>query len=207
MYREQTWQYGHGKVGYLEGDLAFLSLRQFRALPATPAALERALRREAMQTWSARHPGGGGATADQLIWDEALQVLQDPVAQPVRAAAFRVMAHLPDVRMLGRMRDPLGQVGYGVGTGPTTLGQIAIIDPAAGSLLAYEYMSGPPGAAGVKEPVIRRGGKRVQIAPPWVGRPDVSGPNMITCLLVTGWTNSQPPFARAARHFDALAGY
>jgi hypothetical protein len=185
---EQTWQYGQGRIGYLEGDLAFLTQAQFRALPATPRGLARALRREAMQTWSARHPGGGGATADQLIWDEALQVLQDPVSPQVRAAAFRVMAGLPGVRMLGLRRDPLGRTGYAFGTGRTALGEIAIIDPATGSLLASEFPSAP-----IRSPLIERRGYR--------------GPGSITCLLITGWTNRRPRFARTARHFDALIGY
>lgn len=185
---ERTWQYGQGKIGYLEGDLAFLTLAQFRALPATPRGLARALRREAMQTWTARHPGGGGATADQLIWDEALQVLQDPVSPQVRAAAFRVMARLPGVRMLGLRRDPLGRTGYAFGTGRTALGEIAIIDPATGSLLAYDFPSPP-----IPSPLIERRGYR--------------GPGSTTCLLITGWTNRPPRFARIARHYDALIGY
>lgn len=202
MNLERTWQYGQGKIGYLEGDLAFLTRAQFRALPATPRGLYRALYREAMQTWSAQHPGGGGATAGQLIWDEALQVLQDPVSPQVRAAAFRVMARLPGVRMLGYRRDPLGRSGYAFGTGHTALGEIAIIDPSTGSLLAYQIPSPPLGQV----PVIksRASGRFVSGL---VGRPDYAGPGFATCLLVTGWTNTPPRFARTARHFDALIGY
>jgi hypothetical protein len=204
---EETWDYGHGKVGYLEGDLSFLTLRQFRALPASTAGLARALRKEAMGTWSARHPGSGGATADQLIWDEALALLADPVSPRVRSAAFRVLAQLPGVRLLGRMRDPLGRSGYGIGTGRTALGEIAIIDPSTGSLLASEI----PGGSGGPTPAQARTMKRLRGRTPGrhsLVRPVRGAPwSFSTCLLVAGWTSTPPPFAATARHFDALSGY
>ena len=76
-----------------------------------------------------------GALADE----EAIErFIQDPVTPAVRAATFHVMAGLPGVRLLGKMRDPMGRPGYGVGSGASAPGDIAVIDPATGSLLAVE---------------------------------------------------------------------
>lgn len=41
----------------------------------------------------------------------ARSLLEDPAAPKVRAATYRMPADLPEVRSLGRVRDPLGQVG------------------------------------------------------------------------------------------------
>jgi hypothetical protein len=208
----QTWQHGHGTLGYLEGDLPPLTLRQFRQLPTTTARLMAALRHEAMRT----QPDGVGASADQLIWSEAINMLQDPVSQQVRAAAYRVMAELPRVRMLGRMRDPLGRAGYGVGTGPSALGEIAIINPATGSLLAYGNPGPPDGPTQAEAKRVRA--QAAQIAArmkdrktmndmvvrdllglaSWVRRADSTQWSRVTCVIAAGWTNTPPSFAGTA---------
>jgi hypothetical protein len=62
-----------------------------------------------------------------------------PLRPEVRAAVFRMMADLPGVRTLGRMRDPLGRDGIGIavsGSGAGTIGVQLIVDPATGHLLA-----------------------------------------------------------------------
>jgi hypothetical protein len=134
-----------GTVGYLEGDLSYWTARQFAALPGRAGPLRKVLRREAMQTWSARHLAGGGATANQLIWSESVQILRSPVSWQVRAAALRVLAGLPGVRSFGHMRDPRGRLGYGIGGGPVALSQIAVIDVKTGALLATEIVGTPVG--------------------------------------------------------------
>ena len=139
-----TWQVSDGSVGLVEGDEPGLTPAQFRAMPASPRALLARLRHYARATWCGRHPEAGCATIDQLVWSEAVNLLQDPVTSEVRAATFHVMADLPGVRLLGKMRDPIGRPGYGFGSGATAGGAIAVIDPNTGSLLAVEGVGSAP---------------------------------------------------------------
>jgi Sigma-70 region 2 len=132
------WQVSDGTVGLVEGDEPGLTPAQFRAMPASPRALLARLRHYAQATWCGSHHSWGCSTVDQIVWSEAVNLLQDPVTPAVRAATFHVMAGLPGVRLLGKMRDPMGRPGYGVGSGASAPGDIAVIDPATGSLLAVE---------------------------------------------------------------------
>ncbi len=146
-----TWQVSDGTVGYVEGDEPGLNATQFRQMPTAPSLLEAELRHYALLTWCASHPSNGCATVDQLIWAEALALLQDPVSAQVRSATFQVMAALPGVRLLSEMTDPLGRRGYAIAPGsqephygsydPTT---IIVIDPRTGSLLATEDIGPMP---------------------------------------------------------------
>ena len=113
-----TWQVSDGTVGYVEGDLPGLSAAQFRQLPATQEGMARVLRQYYKQLPCAteKHPTGC-STENQIIWDEAVRLLQDPVSQQVKAATFKVMAALPGVRVLGQMTDPLGRSGYALDPG------------------------------------------------------------------------------------------
>ena len=45
------------------------------------------------------------STVHQLMWAEALMLLQDPVSAPVRSATFKVMAGLPGVRLIGKIQS------------------------------------------------------------------------------------------------------
>ncbi len=149
--RGATWQVSDGTVGYVEGDEAGLNAAQFRQMPARPALVEARLRRYARLTWCASHPSSGCATVDQIVWAEALALLQDPVSAQVRSATFQVMAALPGVRLLGEMTDPLGRRGYVLAPGsqdphygqynPT---RVVVIDPRTGSLLATEDIGPMP---------------------------------------------------------------
>ena len=196
---------GRGTVGYLEGDLPYWTAQQFAALPDRAGQLRQVLRREAMRTWSARHPSGGGATANQLIWDEAVQILQSPVSWQVRAAALRVMAGLPEVRSFGHMRDPRGRLGYGIGGGPTALGQIAVLDIKSGALLATEIVGTPIGLPSSPAPKRLPGQRRP--CPAYVKTPGRHKPmcgrlyyhrvyagqlSSWNVILTAGWTNSAP---------------
>jgi hypothetical protein len=140
--RSATWQVSDGTVGYVEGDLAGLKAAQFRQMPTLPRLVEAMLRHYAMR---AHCSNPHCSTVDQLIWAEALALLQDPVSPQVRSATFTVMAGLPGVRLIGAMTDPLGRPGYALAPGsqdpnavprhfnPT---RVVLIDPRSGSLLA-----------------------------------------------------------------------
>jgi len=206
-----AWAVGHGKVGYIEGDLPFWTLRQFKALPANPGPLMHVLRQIALTLPSARDPGSGGATADQLIWDEAIQILQSPVRSQVRLTAALVLAELPGVRALGLMRDPLGRGGYGIGTGPSALGQIAVIDPRTGWLLAIEDPGTP---AGVTPGTLRRPTDLRCTKPghciyslPYYQRVYRGQLAFYTAVVTLGWTSSGPPLATPISPNSVLIGY
>ena len=89
-------------------------------MPTRPSAVAALLRHYAEQTYCAQHPSSGCSSVDQIVWLEALYLLQDPVPAQVRSATFKVMASLPGVRLLGPMTDPLGRVGYGLAAGRRT---------------------------------------------------------------------------------------
>lgn len=141
-----------GTVGYVEGDLPGLNAAQFSALPSSEPAIAKLLGDYYAQLrYCARNPKC--STKDQIIWAEAVMLLQDPVSAQVRAAAFRVMAGLPGVRSLGLMTDPLGRTGYALapaGQDPNAVPQdfnplrVILIDPHTGSLLATEELGPMP---------------------------------------------------------------
>lgn len=66
-----------------------------------------------------------------------------PVAPAVRASAYRILATLPEMKSLGRVKDPLGRTGEGIGyqvapaAGWKNAHQVVhVIDPATGLPLA-----------------------------------------------------------------------
>ena len=149
--RTATWQASDGTVGYVEGDEPGLKAAQFRRMPARPRLIEARLRRYARLTLCGKHPAGPCATVDQIVWAEAVALLQDPVSAQVRSATFKVMAALPGVRLLGQLTDPLGRAGYGLAAGPEephyghfNPTRAVIVDPRAGSLLAIEDIGPMP---------------------------------------------------------------
>ena len=149
--RTATWQVSDGTVGYIEGDEHGLDAEQFRHLPGAPSRLRAVLRHYAQQTFCGKRHVAGCSTVDQIVWAEALALLQDPVSAAVRSATFRVMAALPGVRLLGEMTDPLGRRGYAVAPGSEAphYGQfnptkVVLIDPGSGSLLATEDIGPMP---------------------------------------------------------------
>jgi hypothetical protein len=186
-----TWQVSDGTAGLVEGDEPGLTPARFRAMPASPPYLLARLRHYAMLTWCGRHLGGGCATVDQLVWGEAVNLLQDPVTSQVRAATFRVMAGLPGVRLLGKMRDPLGRPGYGFGTGPSAGGSIAVINPQTGSLLATEAVGHAPRTAGCPQQAAARVAERCH-GPSYYGRSYRGQVTGYEVLVSEGWTNASP---------------
>ena len=64
---------------------------QFRQLPTTQEGMARVLSQYYKQLPCAteKHPTGC-STENQIIWDEAVRLLQNPVSQQVKAATFKV---------------------------------------------------------------------------------------------------------------------
>jgi hypothetical protein len=164
---------------------------------------------DAMKTWSAQHPGGGGATVDQLVWGEALALLTDPVTPQVRAVAFKIMAGLPGVKSLGSIRDPLGRLGYGLGLGQSTetagVGeQFAVIDPSAGVLLGTTIVGHPEVCLRYQNPACDRNAPAgIKLSnghgTSYYGRKFVVATPIYWNLVVqTAWTSARPPLPPAS---------
>jgi hypothetical protein len=83
---------------------------------------------------------------------QAADLITMPVKPAVRAAAYRVMAEQPGVRVLGRVTDPLGRKGVGVafpGTHGTPLGSVEqrlVVDPSTGEMLCEQLVLVEPSA-------------------------------------------------------------
>ncbi|MFI2207184.1 CU044_5270 family protein [Streptomyces sp. NPDC020192] len=126
-----------------------VSYKALRALPATSDGLRRYL-----EGLYARGNGTEGAASDRSAWilRQAGNLATMPVKPGVRAAAYRVMAGLPGVRVVGHVTDPLGREGVGVefpGTYRTALGttkQRLVIDSSTGDLLSDELRLVEPSA-------------------------------------------------------------
>jgi hypothetical protein len=73
----------------------------------------------------------------------------DPITPQVRAAVFRVLATLPGVSSIGQVTDPLGRTGDGIELGAAGLpgGEVLVIAPASGALLADEYLTAGTGSS------------------------------------------------------------
>jgi hypothetical protein len=138
--RSYRWQVADGVVGYTESNLSGLSATSFAKLPADVTGLRRYLVGVAKSMGVAQGAKNEDEVVDALVWNEALNLLVDPVSDQVRASAYRVMAALPGVTTLGLIRDPFGRQGYGLRSAQSSLlpgnnGIGAIIDPATGALL------------------------------------------------------------------------
>ena len=219
--RSATWTVSDGTIGYVEGDEAGLNAAQFAQVPTQPRAVAAFLRHYAEMTPCVQHPSSGCSTEDQIVWNEALFLLEDPVSASVRSATFKVMASLPGVRSLGPMTDPLGRSGYGLAAGPQDPGnpnypnqvKAVVIDPASGTLLATEdvgpiprslqcsiqqYFVGRKLPKGFSGPVIQAGtlhGKRAVelcIGPSYLGRSYQGQVDDFVALVSAAWTNASP---------------
>lgn len=190
-----TWQAGNGIVGYVEGDEAGLTAAQFRQLPTSVAGVRALLRHDyAALPVCAKHPSQC-SSEDQIVWAEALALLQDPVSAQVRSATFKVMAALPGVRSLGLMTDPLGRQGYGLDAGPleptddsSHPEQVVIIDPGSGALLATEDLAPMPRS--VRCQLVIEGGTCVGSA--FIGRSYPGQVDDYVALVSASWTDASP---------------
>ncbi|YCK36334.1 hypothetical protein ACNF49_20305 [Actinomadura sp. ATCC 39365] len=133
---------GRGRVVPVTGRAPFsmagrdLTFRQIQELPADPAELKERV--------AAMLPAG---SADLLA--DALSGLlwSKPSPPAVRAAAYRALADLPDVRYLGGRADPLGRPGEAFSYPlPTGVRRTLIIDPATSQVLAGTDAGGTGGS-------------------------------------------------------------
>ncbi|MEU9388269.1 CU044_5270 family protein, partial [Streptomyces sp. NPDC048279] len=130
-----------------------VSYQDLRALPSTTAGLRRYL--EALY---AQDNGADGGTSGRGSWmlRQAGNLITMPVKPGVRAAAYRVMAGLPGVRVVGHVTDPLGREGVGVefpDAYPTPLGttrERLVVDPSTGSMLSDQTLLLEPSARAEK---------------------------------------------------------
>lgn len=201
--RSATWQVSDGTVGYVEGDEPGLKGAQFRRLPGRPRLIEARLRHYARLTLCGRHPVGFCATVDQIVWAEAVALLQDPVSARVRSATFKVMAALPGVRLLGQLTDPLGRAGYGLAAGPEephyghfNPTRAVIIDPRTGSLLAIEDIGPMPRTLECLsfDVAIANGKSDIKkcTGSSYDGRSYPGQVDDYVALISEGWTNASP---------------
>jgi hypothetical protein len=84
-------------------------------------------------------------TRSEILYNDALGVMAGPSTPAVRAAAYRVLASLPGIRMKPNVQDPAGQSGTAVflGQAGPTLG-LAIVDPATSTVLCIEDVAQQP---------------------------------------------------------------
>ncbi|MGP4104986.1 hypothetical protein [Nonomuraea sp. KM90] len=128
----RAWTAEQGRVSRVTGRSPFsmagrdLTYEQIRALPSDAAALRE--RVAAMLP-----PGSAGLLADALgglLWTK-------PSASGVRAAAYRALADLPEVRYLGAATDARGRAGEAFAFGlPSGVERTLIIDPASSQVLS-----------------------------------------------------------------------
>ncbi|MGW3633449.1 CU044_5270 family protein [Streptomyces sp. NPDC005122] len=126
-----------------------VSYKDPRALPSTSDALRRYL-----ETLYARDNGADSGTSGRAAWmlRQAGNLITMPVKPSVRAAAYRVMADLPGVRVVGHVTDPLGRTGVGVefpqsyGTPLGTTRERLVVDPSTGAMLSDQTLLVTPSA-------------------------------------------------------------
>jgi hypothetical protein len=152
-----------------------LTPQDVQALPTDPGRLKmtltRLIRRESSHV-----------TDEQLFTWSSTVLSYSPASPKVRAATYRMLADLPDVKQLGTVTDQAGRKGTaitinaGIDSQASTFGTRLIIDPSTGRALATEMvMTGKGGGA-----------------PGTAGQEQVAVSNVI---LRTGWTN-RAPFGR-----------
>lgn len=192
-----VWGKSDGTVGVVEGDTTFLTADQFRQIPASQRGVVKMLRQIYDQTGCDHETGC--SPMDQFLWSMSVNLLQDPVSPQVKSAAFKVMASLPGVRMLGPMTDPLGRHGFGLAVAEDDLGtahpdprihltEAAVINPATGALLAVEDVGPMP--RNVACMTYDSAGRCV--GPSYTGRSYPLQVDAYAAIVSEGWTNAAP---------------
>jgi hypothetical protein len=157
-----------------------LSFGRLQRLPADPDALRAWLVR------IARHdldPSASAAVVDLNVANELSDLLVDfPVPPDVRAAAFRALADMPNVKSVGPMRDELGRAGVGIEirtpgvAGIAILGDGSAVTAPAGELIRTQIIDPDTSRVLADEMKIGNG----------------SDPVSDTLILGVGWTNARP---------------
>jgi hypothetical protein len=82
---------------------------------------------------------------DATLAAYARTLLLDGLPPAVRAADYQVLASVPGVHMKAGVTDPSGRTGTALWLGPAANpGQVAIVDPKTGLLLADEFFATTP---------------------------------------------------------------
>jgi hypothetical protein len=124
------------------------------SLPADPAKLRKVLLaavagpNDPLMRIAERQSGQSYAQLrNENLFGQARILLLEPLSPAVRAAAYQVLASVPGVHMKPGVTDPSGRSGTALWIGPRSgPGQIVIVDPATGMLLADEWLAtGPHG--------------------------------------------------------------
>jgi hypothetical protein len=156
------WRRGHGVLSAQPGPVDEVQSVKHGAgdfggkndlwLPANPARL---------RTVFLTHPQPGAKGRNNVIAAGALTVMNaDSVRPAVRAAAFRVLASVPGVRMRPGVTDPEGQTGTAVwqdswiGAYLRYETSFVIIDPQTGSVLGSETVAQTPVAGAAPGTVL-----------------------------------------------------
>ncbi|MEV7007753.1 CU044_5270 family protein [Streptosporangium sp. NPDC051022] len=150
---------GEGSLKAVTGGAAFsmagreMTFEQIRRLPADPAAL---LRRVAETVRDAPAGPSDGVVADALsglLWSK-------PSPPDVRAAAYRALAELPNVRYLGEATDERGRTGAAFSFAPQAamgVRRTLIIDPRSSQVLS-STVTGQPGTVGDQVELVLEAG-------------------------------------------------
>ncbi|UUU32334.1 CU044_5270 family protein [Streptomyces sp. CA-210063] len=126
-----------------------VSYQDVRKLPTDSARLRQQFER------LYERDSGSEISGDRTAWmlRQAANVITMPVKPGTRAAAYRLLADLPGIRVQGSVTDPLGREGIGI-TLPdhaeTPLGSVEqrlVVDPSTGALLAELVVLAEPSAA------------------------------------------------------------
>ncbi|MDG9712164.1 CU044_5270 family protein [Streptomyces sp. DH10] len=125
-----------------------VSYQDLRQLPTESAQLRRQFQRLYERDGGAEHSG------DRTAWmlRQAANLITMPVKPGTRAAAYRLLADLPGIRVQGSATDPLGREGIGIalpGKAETPLGSVEqrlVVDPSTGALLAEVSVLAEPSA-------------------------------------------------------------
>ncbi|WP_433352811.1 CU044_5270 family protein [Microtetraspora malaysiensis] len=126
-----------------------VSVADIERLPTEPEAL-----REVLIRWQGPGMVSDGRR-DEILFEQAAELLLElPAPSGVRAALFRLMADLPEVRSLGGVRDPLGREAVGVAfrscePGYGTESQV-LFDRDTGRLLSVGRSVGERGCADLR---------------------------------------------------------
>ncbi|MEO3787732.1 CU044_5270 family protein [Actinocorallia sp. B10E7] len=152
LKRAGAWQKSGtavGKAGTLGG--RNVTATQLDALPADTTGLRTAL--------LTRYQGKSGAKADPWLFTAARDLLDGslPVHPDVQAAAYRVLAELEGVELLGPVQDPEGRPGTGIalneaGDERGSVRHTLIIDEGTGRLLAAKDVLMEPSRAYTRVP-------------------------------------------------------
>ncbi|MBO2458040.1 CU044_5270 family protein [Actinomadura violacea] len=116
------------------------SLQQLRELPTDPEGLRRYLLNH--PDANERNRQDGQSDSQYLLDCVGVLLVDEPIPAPVRAAAYRMLAALPDARSR-QVKDPLGRPGVEIAlaeSGDYRTGMV--IEPSSGRLLAREDLSG-----------------------------------------------------------------